>query len=91
VLGQIRRFDRGAQLVTSRTDPPWYRLSGPWAKRHGSDRLRLDQAEAWVAWAAQQVADEQTQMQAASRHRLANPVPVADVLKELGQERGAAS
>jgi hypothetical protein len=92
LLDQIRRYDQKAQLVYGSL-PLRFELSPTWAKRIGLATLLADEESVakWLAWAAQQVADEQARMQAASRHRLANPVAVADVLDEPGQERGAAS
>jgi hypothetical protein len=89
LLAEIRKFDRDAEFNPAIAG---FRVSDAWCKRYGGfSGIPLDKAERWLAWAAEQVAGEQARMQAASRHRLANPVAVADVLDEPGQERGAAS
>jgi len=88
LLAEMRKFDRDAVFNPAFAG---FRISDAWVKRYGGfSGIPLDKAERWLAWAATQVAGEQAQMQAASRHRLANPVPVAEVLDELGQRRGAA-
>jgi hypothetical protein len=89
LLAEIRKLDRDAEFNPAIAG---FRVSDAWCKRYGGfSGIPLDKAERWLAWAAEQVADEQARMQAASRHRLANPVAVADVLDEPGQERGAAA
>jgi hypothetical protein len=89
LLAEIRKFDRDAEFNPAIGG---FRVSDAWCKRYGGfSGIPLDKAERWLAWAAEQVVGEQARKQAASRHRLANPVAVADVLDELGQERGAAS
>jgi len=89
LLAEIRKLDRDAVFNPAFAG---FRISDAWVKRYGGySGIPLAKAEKWVAWAAEQVAAEQAGMQAASRHRLANPVPVAEVLDELGHQRGAAA
>jgi hypothetical protein len=91
LLAEIRKLDRDAEFNPAISG---FRISDAWRKRYGGySGIPLDKAEKWLAWAAEQVADEQAQMQAASRHRLADPERLGDVLATVlpDQQGGAAS